>query len=187
MLPFQNAFRSRSTQAFMRLINGGEQFDIRSRVMLREAMAAIRGRLDLPLLPEAPDKPVYLCLTEARHLDQVLQQQAAHGFGLLMVPLGPKRGFSPAINLFPVQRLEMNLPAGRQELPDLLEGKRLGSLHSHLHRPAVSPAVLPLAPLALTAFQHHLALETSTPVSIILYWKRLILYVASACVLSWRG
>src|SRR5436309_1242386 len=126
--------------------------------------------LHLPVLAEPPHQPVHRRTTQTRHLDQVPQQQPAHGFRLFLVLLRPQGPFYPAVNLFPVQRLETHLLAGRQKPLDLLDCERFGSLHCHLHRPAVSP-LAPTPPLS--GLQHHLALETPALLSIILYWKRL--------------
>src|SRR4051794_25497618 len=106
--------------------------------------------------------------TQTRHLDQVPQQQPAHGFRLFLVLLRPQGPFYPAVNLFPVQRPKANSLAGRQKPLDLLDCERLGSLHCHLHRPAVSP--VPPTPIPFRASasscvrnarppQHHLVLE----------------------------
>src|SRR3954451_2761368 len=112
---------------------------ISARVALRKPMPAIAALLHLPVLAEPPHQPVHLRTTQTRHLDQVPQQQPAHGFRLFLVLLRPQGPFYPAVNLFPVQRPKANSLAGRQKPLDLLDCERLGSLHCHLHRPAVSP------------------------------------------------
>src|SRR3954451_24637468 len=88
---------------------------ISARVALRKPMPAIAALLHLPVLAEPPHQPVHLRTTQTRHLDQVPQQQPAHGFRLFLVLLRPQRPFYPAVNLFPVQRLEANSLAGRQK------------------------------------------------------------------------
>src|SRR5436305_335788 len=133
-------------------------------------MTTIAALLHLPVLAEPPHQPVHLRTTQTRHLDQVPQQQPAHGFRLFLVLLRSQRPFYPAVNLFPVQRPKANFLAGRQKPLDLLDCERLGSLHCHLHRPAVSP-LAPTPPFS--GLQHHLALEPPALLSIILYWKRL--------------
>ena len=170
ILPLQNASGRRPAQRFVRLIHRRQQFDIRARVTLRKPMTTIAALLHLPVLAEPPHQPVHLRTTQTRHLDQVPQEQPAHGFRLFLVLLRPQGPFYPAVNLFPVQRPQANFLAGRQKPLDLLDCERFGSLHCHLHRPAVSP-LAPTPPLS--GLQHHLALETPALLSIILYWKRL--------------
>jgi hypothetical protein len=174
ILPFQNAFRRGTAQTLVRLIDRRQQLDIGSRVALRKTVPAVAGFCHLPVFAESSDEPVHLRTTQARHLDQVLQKQSAHCFGLSFVLLRSQRGFDPTVNLFPVQRLQAYCVASRQKLPDLLEGERLGSLHDHLHRPAVSPRRPSPPSLPLRCRPSH-------SFSIILYWKPLPIS-ASSCI-----
>jgi hypothetical protein len=100
--------RRRPAQRFVRLIHRRQQFDIRARVTLRKPMTTIAALLHLPVLAEPPHQPVHLRTTQTRHLDQVPQQQPAHGFRLFLVLLRPQGPFYPAVNLFPVQRPKAN-------------------------------------------------------------------------------
>src|SRR3954447_25754313 len=71
ILPFQNAFRRPTAQAFVSLIDRCQQLNISSRVAWRKTVPAVAGFSPLPVFAESFDEPVHVHTTQARRVDQV--------------------------------------------------------------------------------------------------------------------
>src|SRR6516164_5709797 len=94
------------------LIHGGQQFDIRPRVALRKAMAAIDDRPELALLAIALDQPRHLRAAQASHAGDVAAQQPTPLAAWLLVLLLLEQLLDPVIDLLPALGFEPDLLAG---------------------------------------------------------------------------
>src|SRR5208282_1240205 len=112
ILALQNAPRGRSAQAFVGLIDDGQQFDIGASIALREAMPPIADGLDLSVGPIAGDQPRHLGPAPAGHLLQVASQQAAGFAALLLIVLSAQNLLHPAVNLLAIFSFEPDRCAG---------------------------------------------------------------------------
>jgi len=108
----QNVPRGRSAQAFMRLIDGGQQLHVGAGIALRKAMPPVRDGLDLSVGPIAGDQPRHLGPAPAGHLPQVAPQQTARLAALFLVLLLAQNLLHPAVNLLAIFAFEPDAFAG---------------------------------------------------------------------------
>ena len=109
---FENAARGRTAQVLVRLIDGGQQFEIGAGVALREAMTPIDRGLHRAARPIARDQPRHLRPAEARHLGQIEPDQSSRPAALLVVLLEAQHLFDPVVNLGSAFALESDGLAG---------------------------------------------------------------------------
>ena len=102
----------RSAQGFVRLIDGGQQFDIGAGIALREAVPSIAGGLELSVGPIAGDQPRHLGPAQTGHLLQVAPHQAAGFADLFLILLLAQNLLHPAVNLLAIFAFEPDLFAG---------------------------------------------------------------------------
>ncbi len=96
----------------MRLIDGGQQFDVRPRIALRKAVPPVAGRLHHAAGLIAGNQPRHLRPAQAGHLLHVTPQQPARLAALLYVLLLAQHALDPGINLLSGFPFEPDLLAG---------------------------------------------------------------------------
>ena len=96
----------------MRLIDGGQQFEIGAGVALRKTMPPIDRGLHRAARPIARDQPRHLRPAEARHLGQIEPDQSSRPTALLVVLLEAQHLFDPVVNLGSAFALESDGLAG---------------------------------------------------------------------------
>src|SRR3974390_3157310 len=112
VLALENPPGGGSTQGFVGLIDGGQQFDIGAGIALREAVSSIVGGLELTVGLIAGDQPRHLGPAQAGHLLQIASQQAAGLAGLFGILLLAQNLLHPAVNLLAIFAFEPDLCAG---------------------------------------------------------------------------
>src|SRR5271167_3706234 len=112
VLALENAPGGRSTQGFVGLIDGGQQFDIGAGIALREAVPSIAGGLEFAVGPIASDQPRHLGPAQAGHLLQVAPHQAAGFAALFLIVLLAQNLLHPAVSLLAIFAFELDLFAG---------------------------------------------------------------------------
>ena len=96
----------------MRLIDGGQQFEIGAGVALRKTMPPVDPGLHRAVPPIARDQPRHLRPTQARHLGQIEPDQSSRPTALLVVLLEAQHLFDPVVNLGSAFALESDGLAG---------------------------------------------------------------------------
>src|SRR5271167_4612515 len=108
----QNAPGGRSAQGFVRLIDGGQQFDIGMGIALWEAVPSIGSGWELSAGPIASDQPRHLGPAQAGHLLQVAPHQATGFAALFGILLLAQNLLHPAVSLLAIFSFEPDLFAG---------------------------------------------------------------------------
>ena len=109
VLALQNAPGGRSAQGFVRLIDGGQPFDIAAGLALWEAVPSIVGGLELSVAPIAGDQPRHLCPAQAGPLLQVAPHQATAFADLFLLLLLAQNLFHPGVKLLAIFAFEPDL------------------------------------------------------------------------------
>ena len=161
MLTFENAPRGRPAQRAVRLIDLGQQFGIRTRVLGGEPVPPILGHRNAPRGHVAGNQPRHLRPAQPRHLLHVAPQQTARRLALNRVPLPHKDLLHPAIHLGPMPALKLETLAGSNKPADLLHAQLLCLKHADVQSPAC------LTPSGSSCVGIHPSFR------LILCWKRL--------------
>jgi len=160
----------------MRLIDGGQQFDIGAGRALRKTMPPVGQNLDLPALAVARDQARHLRPAPARHLLQVTSHQSPRRTAELLVLLLTENRLDPAVNLLGSFAFEPDAGAGFQKRRHRIQVQFLCFVHAASQSSACH------------WLQAHLVVESHLPFRLILYWIRLRLLLSSdTCIMRARS
>ena len=133
---FQNLLRRRPAHGFVRFVHLRQQLQVGCGEAARKPVPALAGFLDLAVFPVPANQPRHLRPAQPGHLGHVAPQQPAHRPALRPVVPHPHQPRDPVIDLLPPLPLKVNLLAGFQQRPDLLQAQFLCILHADDQPPA---------------------------------------------------